>query len=68
MRCLVLKEKDAFINLPTGFGKSMIFLELPQLFSSLQPKREKDIVVAFLLGQLDEGSSNSPYFPWHKCH
>ena len=25
MRCLVLKQKDVFVNLPPGFGKSMIF-------------------------------------------
>ena len=34
-----------FVNLPTGFGKSMIFQGLPEVFSSLQPERERNVVV-----------------------
>ena len=33
------------MNLPTGFGKSMIFQGLPEVFSSLQPERERNVVV-----------------------
>ena len=33
------------MNLPTGFGKSMIFQLLPEEFSSLQPACERNIVI-----------------------
>ena len=33
------------MNLPTRFGKSMIFQELPRVFSLLQPERERNVVV-----------------------
>ena len=46
MRSIVLDKKDVFENLPTGFGKSMIFQGLPEVFSSLQPECERNIVVA----------------------
>ena len=39
IRSIVLDKKDVFVNLPTGFGKSMIFQGLPEVFSSLQPER-----------------------------
>ena len=45
IRSIVLDKKDVFVNLPTGFGKSMIFQGLPEVFSSLQPERERNVVV-----------------------
>ena len=33
------------MNLPTGFGKSMIFQGLPEVLSSLQPERERNVIV-----------------------
>jgi len=35
------------VNLPTRFGKSMIFQGLPRVFSSLQPEREWKVVVGY---------------------
>ena len=32
IRSIALDKKDVFVNLPTGFGKSMIFQGLPQVF------------------------------------
>ena len=45
MRCIVVDGRDVFVNLPTGFGKSLIFQGLPELFSSLKPELEKNIVI-----------------------
>ena len=45
IRCIVLDNKDVFVNLPTGFGKSVIFQGLPEVFASLQPARERNIVI-----------------------
>ena len=45
IRSIVLDKKDVFVNLPTGFGKSMTFQGLPEVFSSLQPERERNVVV-----------------------
>ena len=39
------KEKDIFVNLPTGFGKLLICQVLPILFSSVQSTCKKNIVV-----------------------
>jgi len=45
IKCIVEHKKDVFVNLPTGFGKSMIFQGLPEVFSTLQSPREKNIVI-----------------------
>ena len=45
IRCIALENKDVFVNLPTGFGKSMIFQGLPEVFASLEPVRERNIVI-----------------------
>ena len=46
IRCVVLEKKDVFVNLPTGFGKSLIFQALPEVFSSLQRSdRSRNIVI-----------------------
>ena len=35
------KKKDVFVNLPTGFGKSVIFQALPLLYTCVEPSRGK---------------------------
>jgi len=37
LKFVVEKKKDVFINLPTGFGKSVIFEVMPQLYSCVEP-------------------------------
>ena len=35
IRCIFLDKKDVFVHFPAGFGKSMLFHGLPEVFSSL---------------------------------
>ena len=39
------KVCDVFVNLPTGFGKSVLFQALPVVYSHVQPSRETNIVI-----------------------
>ena len=41
----VLKRRDVFVNLPTGSGKSMIYLALPLLFDSMYDTSGHIVVV-----------------------
>ena len=42
---LVVESKsDVFVNLPSGFGKSVVFQALPIVYSYVEPTREKNIV------------------------
>ena len=34
IKCIVDEKRDVFVNVPTGFGKSIIFQALPIVFSS----------------------------------
>ena len=36
IKCIVDEKRDVFVNVPTGFGKSIIFQALPIVFSSRQ--------------------------------
>ena len=45
IKFLVEKKKDVLVNLPTGFGKSLIYQALPTAFLSVQSTCEKNIVV-----------------------
>ena len=45
IKFVVEKKKDVFVNLPTGFGKSLIYQALPTVFSSVQSTCVKNIVV-----------------------
>ena len=45
IKYVVEKEKDIFVNLPTGFRKLLIYQALPIVFSSVQSTCEKYIVV-----------------------
>jgi len=42
---LVLEERDVFISLPTGFGKSIIFQALPLVFDECKPQSTGHIVI-----------------------
>ena len=42
---LINRKRDVFVNLPTGYGKSLIYQTLPLLFDSLGRSKEKHIVV-----------------------
>jgi len=45
LKFVIEKKKDVFVNLPTGFGKSVIFQALPLLFACVEPRREKNLVI-----------------------
>ena len=48
MRFVVESKSDVFVNLPTGFGKSVVFQALPIVYSYVEPTREKNIVIFVL--------------------
>lgn len=39
LQLVVESKSDVFVNLPTGFGKSVVFLALPVVYSNVQPSR-----------------------------
>ena len=46
LKFVIEKKKDVFVNLPTGFGKSVIFQSFPLLYACVEPSREtKSIVI-----------------------
>ena len=45
IKYVVEEKKDVFVNLPTGFGKSLIYQALPLIYSCLQSTVEKNIIV-----------------------
>ena len=45
LKFVIEKKKDVFVNLPTGFGKSVIFQAFPLLYACVEPSREKNIVI-----------------------
>ena len=44
LRFVFESKSDVFVNLPTGFGTSVVFQALPTLYSYVEPTREKNIV------------------------
>ncbi|XP_078355691.1 bifunctional 3'-5' exonuclease/ATP-dependent helicase WRN-like [Oculina patagonica] len=42
---VVKEKKDIFVNLPTGYGKSIVFQALPVLYASLEANSENNIVI-----------------------
>ena len=45
LRFVFETKSDVFVNLPTGFGKSVVFQALPIVYSCVEPTREKNIVI-----------------------
>ena len=45
IKYVVEEKKDVFVNLPTGFGKSLIYQALPLVYSCLQSTFEKNITL-----------------------
>ena len=45
IRTIVEEKKDAFVNLPTGFGKSLIYQALPLVFDRLYTSEQGHIVI-----------------------
>ena len=45
IKYIVQERKDSFVNLPTGFGKSLSYRALPLVYSCLQSTDEKNIIV-----------------------
>ena len=45
VRFIVEKKGDVFVNLPTGFGKSMVFLALPIVYSCIEPSSKNIVIV-----------------------
>ena len=46
LRFVFESKRDVFVNLPTGFGKSVVFQALLIGYSCVDPTREKNIVLA----------------------
>ena len=42
---VVLKKKDVFVSLPTGFGKSVIFQALPMVFDGFTGESHHIVIV-----------------------
>ena len=45
LKFVIEKKEDVFVNLPTGFGKSVIFLAFPLLYACVEPSRENKSMV-----------------------
>ena len=45
IKYIVQGRKDIFVNLPTGFGKSLIYQALLLVYSCLQSTDEKNIII-----------------------
>ena len=45
LKFIIEKEKDVFVNLPTGFCKSVIFEALRLLYACVEPSREKNLEI-----------------------
>ena len=45
IKYIVKEKKDIFVNLPTAFGKSLIYQALPLVYSCLQSTDQKNIIV-----------------------
>ena len=45
MRFVFELKSDVFVNLPTRFGKSVVFQALPIVYFCLDPTHEKNIVL-----------------------
>ena len=45
MECFVKKKMDVFVNLPTGYGKSLIYQALPLVFDVTRNSRGHVVVV-----------------------
>lgn len=50
----MLKKKDVFVSLPTGFGKSVIFQALPMVFETFTGKSGHIVIVVSPLLSLNE--------------
>ena len=45
LRFVIESKSDVFVNLPTGFGKSVVFQVLPVIHSYVEVTHEKNIVI-----------------------
>ena len=45
LRFVLESKSNVFVNLPTGFGKSVVFQALPIVYSCVDPTHEKNIVL-----------------------
>jgi len=66
IRKIVSEKKDLFVNLPTGFGKSLIYQALPLVFDHVT-KQPGHIVVVLSADKPYGGSSKPPEKPWTFC-
>ena len=49
LRFVFESKRDVFVNLPTGFGKSVVFQALPIVYSCVDTTHEKNIVLVVSL-------------------
>ena len=52
LRLVVESKSDVFVNLPTGFGKSVVFQALPVVYSHVELSREKPPVIVIVVSPL----------------
>ena len=45
LRLVFESKSDVFMNLPTGFGKAVVFQALPVVYSNAEPSHEKNMVI-----------------------
>ena len=45
LRFVFESKSDVSVNLPTGFGKAVVFQALPIMYSCVEPTRDKNIVI-----------------------
>ena len=62
LKLVIEKKKDVFVNVPTGFGKSVIFQAFPLLYVCVEPSREN----RFSLRKPGEGPSQPVVVSGHK--
>ena len=68
IQAIVVDKKDVFVNLPTGFGKSLIYQALPFVFDHVKKSAGHIVVVVSPLGNLRTTTkfTTTTFVDWEK--